>query len=387
MLSFICLTWRYLVRSLLILFVMTGSIAMAQPQGNNTWDKARTAGKGTITAYWYESKPFIYRTAKGQMRGIEPEIIEGFKKYLQDTYRVTLQIDWKEGPSFGDTYALIRDKKEEGTFGISAFSITPERKQEVGFGPPYMSDISVMIASKNIPIVGNAEEFDRVFSQLTAITIKGTTYEQDLLRLKDLNNLPFTIAYIPSSQNILRTIEKIDNAFGFIDLPVYMMIFNDNPSVNVKRQNLFPVKRQGYAFIFPTGSDWSIPLEGYFSDGHFKSQLETIIGKYIDIDVYRFVESLAIQSNDPVILLTKEKEIQHRDIIGKSEQIVQETRRKNFLIVLVVFILASLILIIYLYRKRNEQKKQIETQNKSIAMKSEQLENRNQHLVALDEDK
>ncbi len=385
--SFNRLTCRFLLGGSLIFFFIPASISIAQPQGTNTWNSVRSAGKGTITVYWYESKPFIYRNQNGQMKGIEPEIMEGLKKYVQDTYRVALQIIWKEGTSFGDIYALIKDKKEAGTFAISAFSITPERKQEVGFSPPYMSDISVLIASKNIPIVGNKEEFDRVFSKLTAITIKGTTYEQDLLKLKGGGTLPFAISYIPSSQNILRTIEKMDDAFGFIDLPVYMMIFNQDPSVNVKRQNLFPIKRQGYAFIFPLGSDWTSPLEGYFADEQFKSSLETIIGKYIDIDLYRFVESLAIQSNDPVILLTKEKEIQHRDIIGKSVQILEETRRNNFLIVLVAFILASLILIIYLYKKRNEQKKQIEAQNKSIALKSEQLENRNQHLVALDEEK
>jgi len=363
------------------------SISLAQPHGSNTWDKVRSAGKGEITVYWYESKPFIYQAANGQMSGIEPEIMGGFKKYLQDTYRVTLQIRWKVGSSFGDAYSLIKDKKAEGTFASSAFSITPERKKEVGFSPPYMADISVLISSKNIPIVSDAEEFDRAFSNLTAITIKGTTYEQDLIKLKELDNLPFTLTYIPSSQNILRTIEKLDNAFGFIDLPVYMMIFNENPSIDVKRQNLFPVRRQGYAFIFPTGSDWSIPLEGYFSDEHFKSQLETVISKYIDLDVYRFVERLAIQSDDPIILLTKEKEIQQRDIIGKLEQLAQETRRSNFLIALVVVILGSLIMIIFLYKKRNEQKEQIENQNKSIAMKSDQLEKRNQHLVALDEEK
>src|SRR6185295_9273282 len=114
--------------------------------------------------------------------------------------RVKLQIRWKVGSSFGDAYSLIKDKKEEGTFASSAFSITPERKNEVGFSPPYMADISVLISSKNIPIVSNAEEFARAFSNLTAITIRGTTYEQDLIKLKQLDNLPFTITYIPSSQ-------------------------------------------------------------------------------------------------------------------------------------------------------------------------------------------
>ncbi len=150
--SFIRMNCRFL----LFLFVAPVSISIAQHQGTNSWGSVRSEGKGTITVYWYESKPFIYRNANGQMRGIEPEIMEGFKKYLQDTYRVALQILWTEGSSFGDTYATIKDKKEPGTFGISAFSITPERQREVGFGPPYMSDISVLIASNNIPIVGNS---------------------------------------------------------------------------------------------------------------------------------------------------------------------------------------------------------------------------------------
>jgi len=57
------------------------------------------------------------------------------------------------------------------------------------------------------------------------------------------------------------------------------------------------------------------------------------------------------------------------------------------LIAFIVVILGSLIMIIFLYEKRNEQKEQIEAQNKNIAMKSEQLEKRNQHLMALDEEK
>src|SRR5258706_10511211 len=113
--SFIRMNCRFL----LFLFVAPISISIAQHQGTNSWDKVRSAGKGTITVYWYESKPFIYQTANGQMRGIEPEIMEGFKKYLQDTYRVTLQIRWKVGTSFGDAYSLIKDKKEEGTFASS----------------------------------------------------------------------------------------------------------------------------------------------------------------------------------------------------------------------------------------------------------------------------
>ncbi len=321
------------------------------------------------------------------MQGIEAEILNGFKKYLKRMYRIDLMIVWKEARDFGDIYATIRDKKLDATIGASAFSVTPERQQYVGFSPPYMSDISVLISSKNIPIAQSMEEFSRVFSRLTAVTIRETTYEQDLLKLKNAANLSFGIQYIPSSQNILHTIEKMDSAFGFIDLPVYMMIFNDNPSVGVKRQNLFPVKRQGYSFIYPPSSDWASPFEEYYYDENFKTELERIIARYIDIELYHFIESLAIQSNDPVVLLTKEKEIQDRDLLGKSQLILQQIRARNFLIVFAAMILVFLIIIIILYRKRMEQKQKIEAQGKSIESKNEQLEKRNHHLMTLDEEK
>jgi signal transduction histidine kinase len=165
------------------------------------------------------------------------------------------------------------------------------------------------------------------------------------------------------------------------------MMFNEDPSINVKRQNLYPVKRKGYAIIHPQQSDWAEPLQEYFSTPGFASSLETIIGHYIDIDLYHFVEKLAIQSNDLVVLLTKEKEIQSKDLLGKSEQIVRETRTRNFLIVLIIVIFIFLIAIIALYRKRSEQKQKIELQRRSIELKNEQLEKRNHHLVALDEEK
>jgi signal transduction histidine kinase len=40
-----------------------------------------------------------------------------------------------------------------------------------------------------------------------------------------------------------------------------------------------------------------------------------------------------------------------------------------------------------LYRKRNEQKEKIESQQRSIEIKSEQLEKRNEHLIAVNEEK
>lgn len=360
--------------------------APAQVDGDS-WKRVRETGKGTITVYWYQSRPFIWKS-EGVMKGMEYEIFEAFHQWVEATYGVELEVRWTQASSFGDTYGLIRERSgETGIFGVSAFSVTPERMEQVRFSSSYMVDICVLITSKDIPIVQSREEFSRVFSQLTAITIPGTTYEQDILRLKADRNIDFKVKYFPGGTNLLREVGSRDSAFAFIDLPVYMMAFSANPSLEVKRQNLFPVRRKGYAFIHPLASDWNEPLAEFFAQKNLPATLESIIGRHLDKELYLFIESLATQSDDLVMLLTKEKEIQYNDLVGKYERIERETRTRNFLIALSAFILLSLIVIIVLYAKRNQQKKKIEDQRRSIEMKNQELEKRNSQLMAMDEEK
>ena len=365
------------------------SVAQAQaPPSSQSWKEAQQRGQGTIVIHWYESRPFIYANDNGEMGGIEYDLVEDFRKFLREKKGIDLQVTWKQADSFSGLYDLIRDSREPGAFGASNFSITTTRREEIGFSPPYMSDISVLITSKEQPIVKDMQELTELLPKLTAITIKRTTYEHELLRLRMQQSKSFRIRYIPSSENILHTIAETDSTFGFIDLPVYMLVFSEDPSLNVKRQNLFPIKREGYALIYPRHSDWSDPIHEYFKQPGFQAGLEKIVGRYIDLDLYHFVERLAVQSNEQeVLLLTKEKEIQYKDLLSKAEQITLETRKRNFLIALVSITFVLLIIIFYLYKKRSEQNRKIEAQGQNIALKSEQLEKRNQHLIALDEEK
>jgi signal transduction histidine kinase/ABC-type amino acid transport substrate-binding protein len=371
-----------LARPLLFFFLL----AIHLPVIAQSWSDVQKAGKGKLIAYYYESQPFIFRDGD-RIQGIEVELLKSFQSYLRTNKNIELELEWIEGKSFGDTYARIRDDNTPGIIGVSAFSVTPEREAHVSFSLPYMSDISVLITSKDIPIVQSKEEFLKVFSKLTAVTIKSTTYEQDILRLKNEGSLPFKTQYIPSDENILRAVASQDSAFGFIDLPVYMIQFKENPSMNVKRQNLFPVKRKGYAFIMPKESDWSPAFDEYFKTSDFQLALDHAVAKYVDKELYDFIESLAIQSNDMVVLLTKEKEIQYENLVGKAEQIKREARTRNFLTMLVAVTAVSLIITVVLYRKRSEQKRKIEAQQISIENSNQQLERRNQELLSLNEEK
>ncbi len=360
----------------------------AESNTEPSWAQVYKQRGGTVKAIWFESRPFIYRDVDGKMKGIEYELVEGFAAFIRKQYNVNLTVQWVEAKSFSDAYTAIGNQTENATFALSAFSITTKRDELVDFSPPYMSDISVLITSDNVPILSNVDALHEILPRLHAVTIRETTYEQELKRLRDDGHLDFKIDYIPSSENIMETIAARDSAFGFIDLPVYMMLFHEDPSIKVKRQNLLPLKREGYAIIYRENGDWRMPLEEYFRQPQFHTELEKIIARYIDLELYHFVERLAEQSSDETImLLTKEKEIQYRDLLGKADIIVKETRLRKFLFSLTVLTLISLVVILTLYRKRNEQKEKIEAQGKILALKSNELEQRNQHLVALDEEK
>jgi hypothetical protein len=208
---------------------------------SNSWAEVKQNKKGTIIIYWYESTPFTWMSA-GKMTGIEYELMMGFKQFIKNQHNIDLDIKRTEGKTFIDTYTTVRDSRDKGVFGAATFSITEGRKNEIGFSPPYMPDISILISSKNIPIVKNVDEFDKVFSKLKAITVKGTTYDEDLQSLKQERDIDFDIKYIPVDY-VIQEVQKTNNAFGFITLPNYLTYMNKNAELSITRKNQYPKKR------------------------------------------------------------------------------------------------------------------------------------------------
>lgn len=384
---------RYLAFFAGLVFLLWPLFAM--PQGTNkAWSETLKSKSGSLDVYWYTTRPFIFKTADGKMGGIEYEIMEGFRDYLRNERGISLKLNWIESEGFLDTYNRVKQSSQHGVFGVSAFSITPDRRSGVDFSPAYMPDITVMVSSGNVPIANDMRAFKETLTGLTAVTIEGTTYEKDLLKIREEWGIDFKIKYIPSNDNILNTIAAMDNAFGFIDLPIYLVEFNKNTSINVKRQNYLPVKREGYAFIYPKHSDWNVAIEEYFASEAFERKLESITSKYLGDNLYKFIEDLYLNAENNVVLLTKEKEMQYEDLVGKSEKLLREAILRNYLTGAIIIICLFLGVILVLYRKGSHDNKELSRQTEKIAVQSrnieaqkEQLEKRNERLTLLNDDK
>lgn len=358
----------------------------------DSWRQAKVDKKAELDLLWFTSRPFVQHNTKQELIGLEYELIETFGEYLQQKHQIELKLNWIKDKSFNNILTNINSSSKPNKFGVSAFSITEERKQQVKFTNSYLPDISVLVSSQGTPIVRDLEQVNELMNNMVAVTIKGTTYEKHLLQIKEELQMNYEIRYIDSDENLLDHISKSDHMFGFIDLPIYLIWIKNGRDLT--RQNFFTIRGIGYGFILPQSSDWDIPFNEFLADENYKTKISSIISKYLGNELYQFIDSSYDREQLGTYILTKEKEIQLALIKNANLKLEEEKTYKRILLLGIGVVLLFLAVIMYLFYNNQKttkliiaQKDQIEIQQKDIRQKNEQLMNRNAQLLALNEDK
>jgi signal transduction histidine kinase len=357
-----------------------------------TWKEAKKNGTATLDVYWYISNPFIYKNNDGKLLGVEVELLESLQSYVKEKHQVDLKLNWIEDESFDRIMNRLSTEEKPNAFGASAFSITDQRKEKLKFTNPYLTDVTVLVSSKGTPIVRTLGEINKMIKKMTAVSIKGTTYEQFILELKKQLNLDFNIMYIKADENILEEIEKKDDRFGFIDLPIYLMLIKKGGRLT--RQNFFTIKGDGYGFLTHPSSDWTDIFNEFLASREGQKKLAAITSKYMGEELYYFIKSLNSDDNLGASILTKEKEIQLEHLENTNLLLAKEksTQAAYSIIAVITTVLLTIIIILF-YREQKVSKilqrknKQIEEQQRSIEKKNQQLNNRNLKLTSLNEEK
>lgn len=71
-----------------------------------------------------------------------------------------------------------------GVVGIGNITITDERKKEVKFTQPIITNSAILITQSGVPTLGKLEDMPATFSDFTAYTAKGTQNEKRINELK-----------------------------------------------------------------------------------------------------------------------------------------------------------------------------------------------------------
>ncbi len=239
--------------------------AIAQGYVGDTWAQVKATGQGTISLAYVETPGFSYKDGSGKLTGICVDIMNDFVSWINVNKGVKLQSKFVgDGSNFQGMYAKVKTSTG-GVFGLGNITITDERKREVKFSPPFITNFAILITQNNVPTLATLEEIPTAFSKLTAYTAKGTLNEKRILELKQKYYPDMKVTTLDTSPEVYQKIFSDPNSFSYLDLAFYLKAVSEQKPV--KRHPVGDKAAEQFGFIMPLNSDWLPVLEEFFSSG------------------------------------------------------------------------------------------------------------------------
>lgn len=338
------------------------------------WEDIIKNKSGKVVFYWYPNNITI-KESKDIIDGVEHDLAISFINYLSEKYQVQIELDWVKTNSFQEVLDQVGNG-DGGIFGASSISITKERSKRFEFTPPYLADIAVLVSNSSVPVAYTEREFIETFSQITAVSIHNTTLSDAILNLNDSLNLDLELEYVSNSGEIIDRIASSPKSFGYIDLPNFLVSFENK--VSVRRQYYYPIKLQGLSMIYPKGSDWIEPVEDYFNSNQFHEDRDRIVNKYLGADVTQIIERIAksveIGPLEEIAISNREKELQYEELLESAKK---EKDQSIVNLVLIGIICLVLIVAVYLYTRfyiKSRANQILVGHQRTIELRNEQLQ-------------
>lgn len=266
--------------NLFFTLLLTG--AFSQNYSGDSWANVKSSKAGSISLAYVETPSFVYKDKAGNLTGICIDIVNDFVKWVNSTKSVNLTTKIVgDGTSFKGMY----DKTKAGSggvFGLGNITILEERKREVKFSPPIITNFAILITQPSAPTLTKLEDISKSFANFTAYTAKGTLNEKRIQDLKQKFYPGLKITNTTSSQETLEKVFSDPNSFAYLDLAFYIEAVQMKKPV--KRHAVGDKAAEQFAFIMPLNSDWGPVLEEFFSaNGGYTNSKEykTILVKHL----------------------------------------------------------------------------------------------------------
>jgi ABC-type amino acid transport substrate-binding protein len=255
---------------LTVLAVLLSIGVMAQSYVGDSWAQVKQVGQGTIALAYVETPSFVYKDNAGKLTGICIDIMQDFVKWANDTKKVKLQSKFVgDGASFRGMYDKVK-VSTGGVFGLGNITITEERKKEVKFSPPFITNFAILITQGNIATLAKMEDMPTTFAGLTAYTAKGTLNEKRISELKKKYYPEMKIVTTTTSQETLEKVFNDPKGLAYLDLAFYLEAAQMRKYV--KRHPIGDQTAEQFGFVLPLNSDWTPMLEEFFkSNGGYKA--------------------------------------------------------------------------------------------------------------------
>lgn len=250
----------------LAVFMLLSTVAYGQYNGDS-WEQVQQNKSGSISLAYVETPGFVYRDNAGNLTGICVDIMKDFVNYVQKK-NVKLNIRFVgDGSSFSGMYNGVKSSNG-GVFGLGNVTITEQRKNEIQFSEPFITNFAILITQNKIPTLNRLEDISKTFLGLTAYTAKGTLNEKRLNDVKVKYYPGMKTIYASSSPETLEKVLADPNSFTYLDLAFYLDAVKNRKSI--KRHPVGDQASEQFGFIMPLNSDWKPVLDEFFNaDGGY----------------------------------------------------------------------------------------------------------------------
>jgi len=248
----------------------------------DSWPQVKEHGEGTLTAVYVPAAGFAYRDDDGQLTGVTVELLRAFADFVSDRHDVELTLDFVREENWRTFYNDIVDA-EDGVIGMGNVTITEERREELAFSPPYMTNIASLITHRDAPPLTHMEDLEAVLGGRTALAFEGTLHEERLRALADRYYPGARFQMAGSNDEIIELVGSGDRYFAYIDLYNYWRAVDDGAPLQRHRAGDEAAEQFGY--IMPLATSWKPVIGEFFehnggivSTRHYREIMETHLG-------------------------------------------------------------------------------------------------------------
>ncbi len=253
---------KYSIYIIAIIFIANacGEYEEPEPSGDS-WDDVKEQGYGTLTALYVPAEGFAYEDDDGQLTGVTVELLNNFAHFLSDEYDVLLQLNFVEEEDWSRFYQKIVDG-DDGLIGFGNVTITEDRKEELAFSPPYMTNIASLITHEDAEELRDFEQMSETFSGLDALAFEGTLHEDRLRDLIESYHTEAGIDMATSNDEIIDRVGETNRYFAYIDIYNYWRAVDSGAPI--KRHEAGDEASEQFGYIMPLETSWDDIVTEYF---------------------------------------------------------------------------------------------------------------------------
>lgn len=277
---------------LCLLFVLTACGETAPPPASRdqpgdtgaTWSEAAAAGEATVRVLYVPAEGWAYTDPDGELTGVAVQIMQAFADWLATEHGTALNLAFVPEEDWSVFYGRVRDA-DGGVFGLGNVTITEQRRSELAFSPPYLTNVAVMISRDDRPALERPAQLEEVFSGLAGLAFAGTIHETRLRELQEAHWPGMGLDFAKSNGEI---IDRVSGGEYFAYIDAYNYWRARQQGAPVMHHPVMDDPGEEFGIVMPVDSDWQKPLTAFFDDGKglrntpfYRSLLEQHLGEEV----------------------------------------------------------------------------------------------------------